>query len=56
MDYTVISENQVCDKSSGEVLTEKELLEAGANIQGLIDGNHISANATTKSPALEGDK
>ena len=43
MKYLIISEREVLDKVAGEYLEEKELLEAGTNIQALIDGNHITA-------------
>lgn len=56
MDYTIISEREVNGKTAGEILTEKQLLDAGANIPALIEGNHITANTTTESPALQGDK
>lgn len=55
MKYLIVSENEVLDKSAGDFLTEKELLEAGVNIQALIDGNHITTE-TTKSVAPEGAK
>ena len=55
MKYLIVSEREVLDKSAGAYLEEKELLEAGANIQALIDGNHITAEKT-KSPAPEGAK
>lgn len=47
MIFTVTSEAEVCGKVKGDSLTEKELLEAGANIDALIVGNHIKANTGT---------
>ena len=55
MKYLIVSEREVLDKVAGEYLEEKELLEAGANIQALIDGNHITA-PITKPVTLEGVK
>jgi hypothetical protein len=55
MKYLIVSEREVLDKTAGEYLEEKELLEAGVNIQALIDGNHITA-PNTKPVIPEGDK
>lgn len=55
MKYLIVSEREVLDKLAGEYVEEKELLEAGANIQALIDGNHITA-PITKSVTPEGAK
>jgi len=55
MKYLIISEREVLDKKAGEFLEEKELLEAGINIQALIDGNHVTV-PNTKPVTPEGDK
>ena len=55
MKYLIVSEREVLDKVAGEFLEEKELLEAGANIQALIDGNHITA-PNSKPVTKEEDK
>ena len=46
MSYTVTSDLEVCGKSKGDTLTEKELLEAGANIDALIESAHIKSDST----------
>jgi hypothetical protein len=46
MSYTVTSDLEVCGKSKGDNLTEKELLEAGANIDALLEGSHIKSDST----------
>jgi hypothetical protein len=46
MSYTVTSDLEVCGKSKGDTLTEKELLGAGANIDALIEGAHIKSDST----------
>jgi len=53
MTYTIISELEVCNKKKGESITEKELLNAGANIEALIAGNHIKASGGTTKPAIQ---
>lgn len=50
MSYTVTSDNFVA-KKSGEQITEKELLELGANIDALVAGEHLKSNTTNK-PAI----
>lgn len=55
MTYTVISDLEVCNKVKGEKLTDKELLEAGANIDALVESGHIVSDVSGKStPAPEG--
>jgi hypothetical protein len=53
MSYIVTSELEVCNKVKGDSITEKELLNAGANIEALILGNHIKANGGTTKPAIQ---
>jgi hypothetical protein len=57
MAYTITSEYLDCDKSLGDSITEKELLEMGANIEALISAGHIVDATTTKSapPRQEGE-
>jgi len=57
MTYKVISDREVCGKKQGEILTLKELKDAGANIDALIVGGHLEiANKPTIKPAQEGAK
>jgi hypothetical protein len=51
--YTIISELEVCNKKKGESITEKELLNAGANIDALIAGDHIKASGGTTKPVIQ---
>jgi hypothetical protein len=53
MFYTITSELKVCNKIKGDTITEKELLNAGANIEALIAGNHIKATGGTTKPAIQ---
>ena len=46
MSYIVISDREVCGKSKGETITNKELQDAGVSAETLIAGNHIKATAT----------
>jgi hypothetical protein len=46
MSYTITSDLEVCGKSKGDNLTEKELLEAGVNIDALVEGLHIKSDST----------
>lgn len=53
MEYTVTSPTKVGGKSTGEVFTEKELLEAGANIDALIAAGIVTpATPAQKAPAV----
>jgi hypothetical protein len=53
MSYTIKSDNFVFgDKKKGDQITEKELLDAGCNLEALIQGDHLSGNVPTK-PAIE---
>jgi hypothetical protein len=54
MDYKIISHLSICGKKKDEILTTKDLLEAGANIDALISGGHIQAKAITVKPTQEG--
>jgi len=59
MAYKVISGREVCGKKQGEVLTLKELEDAGANIDALIASGHIQASQASQptiKPAQEGAK
>jgi hypothetical protein len=57
MAYKVISGREVCGKKQGEVLTLKEIEDAGANSDALIASGHIQASQPTIKPALlEGAK
>lgn len=57
MSYTVISDLEVCGKFKGDLLTEKELIDAGANIDALIEAGHVKNAAVSTKPATdEGDK
>lgn len=51
MTYKVISRREVCGKKQGEILTLKELKDAGANIDALIASGHIQAGQA--SPAIQ---
>jgi hypothetical protein len=53
MSYIITSELEVCNKKKGESITEKELLNAGANIDALIAGNHIKASGGTTKLAIQ---
>lgn len=53
MSYLITSEVEVCNKVKGDSLTEKELLNAGANIEALIEGNHIKATGGTTKPVIQ---
>jgi len=59
MAYKVISGREVCGKKQGEVLTLKELEDAGANVDALIVSGHIQASQASQpiiKPAQEGAK
>ena len=53
MSYIITSELEVCNKKKGDPITEKELLNAGANIEALIAGNHIKASGGTIKPVIQ---
>lgn len=53
--YKVNSDRFVL-KAKGEVITEKELLEAGCNIEALVSGGHlVSAKTAAAVPTQEGE-
>jgi len=53
MSYTIKSDNFVFgNKKKGDQVTEKELLDAGCNLEALVKGEHLSGNIPTK-PATE---
>jgi hypothetical protein len=55
MAYTVNSENFAL-KAKGQSVSEKELLEAGCNIEALVAGGHLVSAQTIKAvPTQEGD-
>ena len=49
MAYTITSNRLDCKKVEGDSITDKELLEMGANIEALIEGGHILGDATKAS-------
>ena len=51
MAYTITSDRLDSPKKLGDSITDAELLEMGANIEALIEGGHISADATKATPA-----
>jgi hypothetical protein len=53
MSYIITSELKVCNKIKGDTITEKELLNAGANIEALIVGDHIKASGGTTKPVIQ---
>lgn len=55
MSYIVISDLEVCGKLNGDSLTEKELIDAGANIGALIEAGHIKPASNAK-PAPTSDQ
>ena len=46
MTYTVISNREVCGKTKGDAVSDKELQDAGVSAESLIAGNHIKASNT----------
>jgi hypothetical protein len=53
MSYIVKSDNfELGNKKKGDQVTEKELLDAGCNLEALVKGEHLSGNTPTK-PATE---
>jgi len=54
MSYIITSDLEVCSKSKGQTLTDKELEDAGANIEALIAGDHIKSTSQPKLVAQEG--
>lgn len=56
MNYEVISHRMVGGKSKGETFTEKELLALGANIEALIEGDHLKKTSQSSKTENEGAK
>jgi hypothetical protein len=55
MNYTVNSDRFAL-KAKGESVSDKELLEAGCNIEALVAGGHLVSAQTPKvTPTQEGD-
>ena len=54
MAYKIISDRLVCSKQQGDSITDKELLELGANIDALISGGHIASGVQNKPIVEEG--
>lgn len=55
MNYTVNSNNFALRKK-GESISEKELLEAGCNVEALVSAGHlVSAGAPKAVPTQEGE-
>ena len=54
MEYTVISNTQVCGKVKDEKLTKDDILSAGGNVEHLLAAGHIiSVNAVKETPAVK---
>jgi hypothetical protein len=51
MAYTITSDRLDCPKAEGEMITEEELLKMGVNILALVEGGHISPDATSAKKA-----
>jgi hypothetical protein len=51
MAYTITSDRLDCPKAEGEIITDEELLKMGVNILALVDGGHISPDATSAKKA-----
>ena len=52
MQYTITSDTlMVPSKKKGDIVAEKELLEAGLNIAALVSGGHLSSNSPVKTQA-----
>ena len=54
MSYTVNSDNFTLAKK-GATVADKDLLEAGCNIQALVAGGHLVSSKSTPTPAIEGE-
>jgi hypothetical protein len=54
MEYTVISNTQVCGKVKDEKLTKDDILSAGGSVEHLLAAGHIvAANAAKVTPAVK---
>lgn len=54
MQFTIISDREVSGKVFGDTLDEKDLLDAGVNIEALVAGGHIQEIAPSTKTAPEG--
>ena len=56
MAYTITSDRLDSPKKLGDAITDEELLAMGANIDALVEGGHISTDATKPATTTpEGD-
>lgn len=55
MPYIITSDLEVCNKVKGQTLTDKELEDAGANIEALVAADHIKSTSQNKQVAQEGE-
>jgi hypothetical protein len=53
MSYIITSELEVCNKTKGQNLTDKELEDAGANIEALIGSGHIKSTSNTSKQSIQ---
>ena len=53
MEYTVISNTQVCGKINGEKLTQDDILGAGGSVEHLLASGHITKSGNTPKEAPE---
>jgi hypothetical protein len=54
MEYTVISNTQVCGKVKDEKLTEDDIIKAGGSVEHLLASGHIkTANAVKLTPVVK---
>jgi hypothetical protein len=53
MEYTVISNTQVCGKINGEKLTQDDILGAGGSVEHLLASGHIAQSGHTPKAAPE---
>ena len=53
MEYTVISNTQVCGKINGEKLTQDDILDAGGSVEHLLASGHITKSGHTPKAVQE---
>ena len=54
MPYEIISHRSICGKQQGEILSDAEIVEAGARVEALIEGGSIKPiNKLKKDEASE---
>ena len=53
MEYTVISNTQVCGKINGEKLTQDDILDAGGSVEHLLASGHIKKSGHTPKETSE---